>query len=136
MPSEALEELDGLASVDKESRKAQELKLAAQMLMEDWQAASETARELCRLASGEADFFLSAAYCLHECGETEEAKKWLMSGPEELHEIPVYHYNMACYLWMLGEPERARNHLAKAVEMDENFLDVAKLDRDLVGMNF
>ena len=105
-------------------------------MKEDWKVASETARSLCKLAVDEPDFFLSAAYCLHENGDTEEARKWLLKGPESLHELPVFHYNMACYLWTLGERERAKNHLSKAVDMDESFLESAKEDRDLVGMEF
>ena len=136
MPDDALEELSSLEGADKESRKALELKLAAEMVKEDWKVASETARSLCKLAVDEPDFFLSAAYCLHENGDTEEARKWLLKGPESLHELPVFHYNMACYLWTLGERERAKNHLSKAVDMDESFLESAKEDRDLVGMEF
>ena len=136
MPDDALDELKLLDGEDRDGRKALELKLAAEMVKEEWKTASETARDLCKQAVDEPDFFLSAAYCLHEDGETEEAKKWLLSGPESLHEIPVFHYNMACYLWKLGEGERAKNHLAKAVDMDESFLESAKDDRDLVGMEF
>lgn len=136
MPDDALEELGALEGKEREGRKALELKLAAEMIKEDWNVASETARALCGQAVDEPDFFLSAAYCLHEDGETEEARKWLLKGPDSLSEIPVFHYNMACYLWTLGEKERARNHLAKAVEMDESFLESAKEDRDLAGMDF
>ncbi len=136
MPDDALEELDSLEEAEREGRKAQELKLAAEMTKEDWKTASETARNLCRQAVDEPDFFLSAAYCLHENGDTDEARKWLLKGPESLNEIPVFHYNMACYLWTLGEGERARNHLAKAVDMDENFLESAREDSDLAGMEF
>ncbi len=136
MPDDALEELGSLQGADGESRKAMELKLAAEMLKGNWEVASVTARNLCKQAVDEPDFFLTAAYCLHESGETDEARKWLLKGPESLHEIPVFHYNMACYLWRLGERERAKNHLAKAVDMDESFLDAAKEDSDLVGMDF
>lgn len=134
MPDDALEELKGLTGEDREDRKGMELKLAAEMAKEDWNHASETARLLCKQSVDEPEFFLSAAFCLHETGDTEEAKKWLLKGPRILDEMPVYHYNMACYLWKLGEGERAKNHLAKAVEMDASFLESAKQDRDLVGM--
>lgn len=135
MPEDALEELENMDEVTGQRRKVLELKLAAMMLQEDWENGAVVARELCGLAVDEPDFFLHAAFCTHESGDTEEAKKWLLSGPDSLQEFPVYHYNMACYLWTLGEKERARNHLSKAVEMDGSFLDVAKDDKDLVGMN-
>lgn len=134
LPDDALEELDALEGDEREDRKVLELKLSAEMAKENWKGGAETAVKLCRMAVDEADFFLSAAFCLHETGETEEARNWLLRGPEVLSEMPVYHYNMACYLWNLEEKERARNHLRKAIEMDESFGDAAKEDRDLVGM--
>ena len=134
MPDDALEELDGLTGDDRYSKGALELKLAARMAKGSWMDASQTAVELCELAADEPDFFLSAAYCLHEAGETEEARKTLLRGPRVLEEFPVYHYNMACYLWKLGEKHDARAHLDMAVGMDEGFLDSARNDRDLVGM--
>lgn len=136
MPDDALEELAGLSGEDRDERKALELKLAAQMSKENWKEASDTAQNLCRQAVDEPEFFLSAAFCLHETGDTDEARKWLLSGPDILEEMPVFHYNMACYLWKLGEGERARNYLAKAVEMDDTFLESARSDRDLIGMEF
>ena len=136
LPEDALEELEGLPPADRDTRKALEVKLAAQMAKSDWKPASETAVSLCTQGVEEAEYFVSAAYCFHEIGDTEEARKWLQRGPESLSEMPVYHYNMACYLWKLGEGERARNHLAKAIEMDESFMESARHDKDLVGMEF
>lgn len=134
MPDDALEELSALSGADRSQRRVLELKLSAEMAKGDWQQASTTALELCGQVADEADFFLSAAYCLHEAGSTAEARKCLLKGPGVLAEFPVYHYNMACYLWTLGEKEAARDHLDKAVAMDESFLESARTDRDLVGM--
>lgn len=134
MPDDALEELDALTGEDRSERRVLELKLAAEMAKGDWPHASATALELCEQVVDEPDFFLSAAYCLHEAGSTAEARKCLVSGPEVLHDLPVFHYNMACYLWTLGDKDNATRHLDIAVGMDDSFLDAARVDRDLVGM--
>lgn len=134
MPDDALEELKGLTGEDRSGRKALELKLAAEMAKMDWKEGADTALELCEQAVDEPDYFLSAAYCLHEIGMTVEARACLLRGPSVLRELPVFHYNMACYLWNLNEKESAKSHLHKAVEMDESFLEAARTDRDLVGM--
>ncbi len=134
MPDDALEELGSLPEAEMGEKKALELKLSAEMAKEDWNAGAVTAGRLCVQAVDDPDYFLSAAFCLHETGDTEAARKCLLTGPAVLHEMPVFHYNMACYLWTLGEGEPAKGHLARAVEMDEGFLDAAKVDRDLVGM--
>ena len=134
MPDDALEELAVLTGEDGSERQVLELKLSAQMAKEDWPHASTTALLLCGQAADEAEFFLSAAYCLHEAGSTAEARKCLLSGPEALHDLPVFHYNLACYLWTLGDKDNATRHLDIAVGMDDSFLDSARVDRDLVGM--
>lgn len=134
MPEDALNELKTLRKEDSKMPKVLQLKLAAEMAREDWDAASQSAINLCELDVDEPDYFLSAAYCLHELGLTDQAMKWLLRGPDALSEMAVYHYNLACYLWKLNEKERARNHLSKAVEMDGDLMDSARDDEDLIGI--
>jgi tetratricopeptide (TPR) repeat protein len=136
MPADALNELKNLPKESSEERVVLELRLAAEMALQNWKHGAETAKALCMEAVDEPDFFLSAAFCLHELGETDEARKWLLRGPEVLSEMAVYHYNMACYLWTLGEKERAHNHLTQAFEMDDSFKEAARHDKDLVGIEW
>ncbi len=134
LADEALFELQALPSEVQRERAALEVKLVAQMDRESWNAASETARLLCISARDEPEFFLRAAYCLHETGDTLAARNWLLRGPKTLLEMAVFHYNLACYLWTLGEGRRARNHLKQAIEMDSALRDEARTDRDLAGI--
>ena len=134
LADEALFELQALPAEVQTQRAALELKLAAQMDYELWNSASETARLLCLKAEDEPEFFLRAAFCLHETGDTLAACNQLLRGPKTLFEMPVFHYNLACYLWTLGEGPRARSHLKQAIAMDESFLESAREDRDLAGM--
>jgi len=136
MPADALNELKNLPKENTDERVVLELRLAAEMAMQDWKHGAETAKALCMEAVDEPDFFLSAAFCLHEIGETNEAMKCLLRGPEVLSEMAVYHYNMACYLWTIGEKDRAHNYLAKAFEMDDSFKEAARYDKDLVGIEW
>jgi hypothetical protein len=135
LADEALYELHSLPPEVLRLRPALELTLAAQMEREQWNAASETARLLCLKVEDEPEFFLRAAYCLHETGDTLAACNQLLRGPKTLFEMAVFHYNLACYLWTLGEGQRARIHLKQAIEMDESYLASAREDRDLVGMD-
>ncbi len=136
MPDDALEELSNLEPEQRESAAARELALTALMAKGEWKAGADVAIALCQTHVDHADYFLSAAFCLHEIGATSEARKWLLKGPESMDQLPVYHYNMACYLWILGEKPSARGHLEQAIEMDSSFLESAKEDRDLAGMKF
>lgn len=135
LADEALYELQALPTEAQRLRAPLELKLAAQMDREQWNAASETARLLCLKAEDEPEFFLNAAYCLHETGDTLAACNQLLRGPKTLFEMAVFHYNLACYLWTLGEGPRAKSHLKQAIEMDGSFLESARVDRDLAGLD-
>jgi hypothetical protein len=134
LADEALYELETLPADAKTRRDALEVKLAAQMDCQKWNRASDTARILCLKAADEPVFFLRAAFCLHETGDTLAARNWLLRGPKTLFEMAIFHYNLACYLWILGEGKRARTHLKKAITMDESFLEAARDDRDLAGI--
>jgi predicted Zn-dependent protease len=134
LADEALAELDSLPHEAQHQRAALELKLTAQMICESWNSAADTARLLCLKAADEPVFFLRAAFCLHETGDTLAACNWLLRGPKTLFEMPISHYNLACYLWTLGDASRARLHLRRAITMDESFREEARHDRDLAGI--
>ncbi|MGD9420184.1 MAG: TPR end-of-group domain-containing protein [Verrucomicrobiota bacterium JB025] len=134
VPEEALAELEVLGPEAMSRRDVLEIRLAAQMAVQAWNDASETARMLCLKAADEPMYFLRAAYCLHETGDTREACNWLLRGPKSLFDMAVSHYNLACYLWTLGEQGRARRHLKQAIAMDETLAEDARSDRDLVGI--
>ena len=134
LADEALFELQSLPFEHQTGRDALEVKLAAQMDCQSWNGASETARLLCLKAADEPEFFLRAAYCLHETGDTLAACNQLLRGPKALFEMAIFHYNLACYLWTLGEANRARSHLKQAIEMDDSYLEAARDDRDLAGI--
>ncbi len=134
LADEALYELQALPPEVQMQRGPLELKLAAQMERGQWNPASETARLLCLKAEDVPEFFLRAAFCLHETGDTLAACNQLLRGPKALFEMAVFHYNLACYLWTLGEGPRAISHLKQAIAMDGTFLESAREDRDLAGM--
>jgi len=134
LPDGALEELSRLPAPDQNLPEALELKLQAQMDSKAWNAAADLARVLCVRQPANARYFLHAAYCLHETGDTFAARNQLLSGPKTLLEIPLFHYNLACYHWTLGEQERARTHLSRAIAMDESYREAAMTDRDLAGI--
>ncbi len=131
---EALYELESLPTEVRNQREVLELKLSAQMSNQSWNSASDTARLLCLKAADEPEFFLRAAFCLHETADTLAASNWQLRGPKTLFDMAIFHYNLACYLWTLGEGNRARSHLKQAVTMDESFLETAREDRDLAGI--
>lgn len=134
LADEALAELRDLPTHHQTRQEALELRLHAEMECESWNPAADTARLLCLKEPSEPEFFIHAAFCLHETGDTLAACNWLLRGPKTLFEMPTFHYNLACYLWVLGEGERARDHLSQAFDLDDSLRADALLDRDLVGI--
>lgn len=134
LADEALVELDTIPFERQSDREVLELKLGAEMSQQAWNPASDTARLLCLKDADEPMFFIWAAFCLHETGDTLAACNWLLRGPKSLFEMAIFHYNLACYLNTLGEVKRARSHLKQAITLDESFREAAREDRDLIGI--
>lgn len=134
LPEDSLRELEGLSARDRMRKQALEMKLSAEMQARRWNAGADTGRLLCLREPKEPRFFISAAYCLHETGDTLAARNWLMTGPSVLIEDPLFHYNIACYHAVLGEAKQAKSHLARALSMDESLREMAAKDDDLAGI--
>ena len=131
MPAEALSELDALPLKERESEQVLQLRLFILMKSQEW----ETALDVCR--SMRANYpdapagFIHGAFCLHEKGETAEARKLLLSGPNCLEQEATYFYNLACYSAVLGDLEAAVDYVKTSFAMDDKFREIAKLDPDL-----
>jgi len=131
MSEDALEELACVPEELQSHASVVELRLIILMQARRWKAALNAGRELTKIAPQKNIGYIHSAFCLHELGQTDAARKLLLDGPETLHAEPVFHYNLACYECMLGRLEAARQHLDKSFELDKKFRDYAKTDPDL-----
>ncbi len=131
MAQDALLELEQMADEKKASERYQELVLAAQMMMKQWKLAAETAQRLIIVQPQKGLYFIHAAFCLHETGETKAALHCLLNGPTSLGKNPLYHYNLACYYAVLGETDSAQHSLSEALILDPSLLESARTDSDL-----
>jgi tetratricopeptide (TPR) repeat protein len=96
-----------------------------------WEPALEAARLLCKAAPDRSVGYIHSAFCLHELGRTEEARKVLIEGPDFLKNEPTYHYNLGCYEAVLGNVDVARAHVERSIQLDRNFRELARIDPDL-----
>ncbi len=136
MADEALSELKAMSAVKKKTERHCELLLATQMMLKEWDVAAKTAERLCVINGEESSYFIHAAFCLHEIGDTEGALKQLMSGPRELMKESLYHYNLACYQAVLGQVKLAELSLSRSFDLDGKLRSVALEDDDLAGIKF
>ncbi len=131
MSEEALAELESLPADLHSHPAVVELRLIILIQARRWKAALSVGRELTKIAPQKNIGYIHSAFCLHELGQTEAARKLLLEGPETLQAEPVFHYNLACYECMLGRLDAARQHLDKSFELDKKFREYAKNDPDL-----
>ena len=134
MLDDALGELDALSAVAR--RRVDVLGLRVQLLVQDrrWRPALESSRLLCALEPDSPQPFIHAAYCLHELGQTAEAKALLLAGPKSLRREPTFYYNLGCYDATLGDIAGAQNFLLKSFQMDKKFREFARTDPDLAAV--
>lgn len=131
---EALAELASLPEDLRGHPTVVELRLVTLMQGHSWKEALSAGRELTRIAPEKNTGFIHSAFCLHELGDTESARDFLLGAPKTLHAEPVFHYNLACYECMLGNLDAARAHLERSFHLDKKFRDYAKTDPDLEGL--
>ncbi|MDB6070363.1 MAG: Tetratricopeptide repeat-containing protein [Verrucomicrobiales bacterium] len=131
LPDMAEEALDAVPGQFADNVLIMEGKLALRMHLKQWSEAVECGLKGCAEAPGHSSFFIHSAYCLHELGRTEEAHLLLISGPGTLQREPLFHYNMGCYLCVLGRRDEAVGYLQQAFRLDSALRAFAAADKDL-----
>ena len=106
-------------------------RMAVLMHRKAWAQAVETGLTGCVAVPGQASFFIHTAFCLHELHRTEEAHLLLISGPASLRQEALFHYNMGCYLCVLGLCAEAVGYLQQAFRLDSTLRAFAAADKDL-----
>lgn len=131
LPELALGELAQLPEDLRHEPTVVETRLAVLMQARRFRDALPFSQELCRLVPEKTSGYIHAAFCLHELGNTQEARAMLLSGPPALKAEATYHYNLACYEAVLGNLDQARAHLDVSFAMDKKLKQHAEGDPDL-----
>ena len=135
MPAEALRELKSSSEDLLQTPPGVESMVVVLIRMGRWKQAEVQAKKLCRLQPNLPAGFIHLAYCQHESGRTQEARKTLLSGPATLHKEATYFYNLACYEAVLGDLDSARRHLSRSIGINKRFLEFARKDSDLAALH-
>ena len=134
MLTEALGELDAIQGTARQCEAVLQMRLFIVMRMRNWKEAVTLCERMRETDPEGTTGYIHGAFCLHELGETAAARELLLSGPSSLIQEPTYHYNMACYCAVLGDPEAAVQFLETSFEMDKKFRAIARLDPDLASI--
>jgi predicted Zn-dependent protease len=131
MPDDALGELDALPAAERDCEEALQLRLFVFMKTQRWDEALGLCSKLRELHPDHIAGYIHGAFCLHERGQTAEARELLLAGPSALEEQATYFYNLGCYSAVLGELDTAMEYVKTSFVMDEKFREIARLDPDL-----
>lgn len=134
MVEDAWKSLRTLSTAERENPAALEIEAILWLKEKNWTKAMEISQRLCASDPMACAGYIHQAYCLHEMGQTAEARQTLLDGPAALRDVAIFHYNMGCYQAQLGDLDDARRFLRKAFEMDPALSNLAKRDPDLAGV--
>ena len=131
MYNEALSELDQLPPSDQERLESLRMRIQVILQIRDWKTGLKLSLRTANLFPKESYGFIHAAFCLHEMGQTKQAKEILLSGPPSLLEEPIYYYNLGCYEAVLGNVDQAKAYLRASFRLNKGFREIARQDPDL-----
>ncbi len=102
---------------------------------EDWEMAVKISHTLWELQPDQVDTWVAYAYALrrHEKSITT-ARTILLQAIERFSEEAIIPYNLACYECQLGNIEKAKTFLKRALSLDMNFRLIALEDEDLITL--
>ena len=135
--AEARAELADVVEGDRSHPGVLAMELEVAMGAEAWVKAKRLAAKLRKVAPGLDAGWLHGAFATRRAGkagrdELESARGILEAAEERIGaRCSILHYNLACYLALLGELEAARARLARAVAMEPGCAKMAKGDEDL-----
>jgi lipopolysaccharide biosynthesis regulator YciM len=127
----AVQELEGLPEQLKEETIVLATWLEVYQRWQKWSEASSVAMRLAETEPGEANWMVALAYAIRRSQGLIFAQEILVQAEEKFPACATIHFNLACYAAQLGNLGEARLRLARAIQLDQGFAALAKVDPDL-----
>lgn len=132
MPEEALAELDGAGEATSE---VLHLRVEALFQLERWGEAAVICLPMLQRQTGEAAWWIQAAYALRRSRSLAEAEVVLQAGLQHHPDDLLVCYNLACYACVQGSHDEARALLEQAMRGSRaEVLRMAARDPDLLAI--
>lgn len=106
------------------------LKGQALRLAENYPKAIEALEQAFTLDDSNIHTCLALAWCYKRSGQMEMAVDAMQRALTLDPESGIAHYNMACYLALQKNPRASLIHLAKAIEIDTRYRELAQAESD------
>lgn len=95
-----------------------------------WEEALEAMRAAAEREPDRLEAWLGMGWCLKRLDRLAEAIDALRHGLDSAPEQAILHYNLACYLSLVGDAATSVEHLARAIALDGRYRDLTEAERD------
>lgn len=128
---EAVEELEGLPAEIRETRGVLAVWLELYQGWQKWAEAAAVATRLVESEPEESNWPVALAYATRRSCGLASAREILISASRKFPNCAMIQFNLACYDAQLGHLSEARKRLRQAIQIDQDFADLARTDPDL-----
>jgi tetratricopeptide (TPR) repeat protein len=131
MIEEANNEIECLPPEMKNSSAALGVRLEIYRAAEKWVLMEVVARELWKRHQDQPVYWNDLAWATRRAVGIEKAFEILSQAVQKFTEDAMTNYNIGCYLSQMGEIGKAKEHVGKAIKLDDKFKLLALDDLDL-----
>jgi len=132
---DAADELEAIDGEDRLSTPVLVVRCDLYMAAEQWDMVDAMAKAVTTRNPEIESVWIHWACAVRQLKGLEEAKATLLAAePYHGKACAILHYNLGCYLSVLGDQVEARRRVGIACKMDESFKEMALDDPDLKGL--
>ena len=128
---EAVEELEELPESSKDDVPVLATWLQVYQSWGKWSEAAAVADRLIQKDPDAADWYIALAFAIRRAQSLAAAEVILCAAVQKFPANATIRFNLACYYAQLGDLDKARSYLQRAIAMDESFKTMALNDPDL-----
>ncbi len=133
-PKQAMERLERLMATPGARPVGLVFRIRAMLLMDKWREALESIEELRELPNDPDWLDLTEAWCLKRVGDLSGSVGCMQRLLDRSHRCAIGHFNLGCYLALLGDTERAIDEITLACGIEADFRKMASKERDLKSL--
>jgi tetratricopeptide (TPR) repeat protein len=128
---EANDEIENLSPELKTSSPVLGVRMEIYRAAEKWTLMEVVARELWKRHQDAPDYWNDLAWTTRRAVGIDQAFEILSKAVEKFPKDALTNFNLGCYLSQMGEIEKAKDHVGKAIKLDSKFKILALDDSDL-----
>jgi tetratricopeptide (TPR) repeat protein len=128
---EAVEELEDLPESSRDDIPVLATWLQVYQSWGKWSEAEAVAERLIQKDPDEADWYVALGFAVRRAQSLAAAEVILAAALLKFPGSATIHFNLACYYTQLGDLDKARQYLKRAIHIDESFKKIALTDPDL-----